>query len=216
MEWVHVVLALGCLGCGLLHLARLVLLRGDRLGEASHAAMGFGMAAMFSPLGDPMPAGVWIAVFVVTGIWFTGLALRSGLGTRDAGYHVVGAGAMLFMLLAGTRDAAGGHGHGGSGLGVVTVAGLLLAGFFAWHGLRCGDRLIATARGDEQACDCPVEPAAVPVREGAAAPPVTAAPAHAPPGAAPGRLAGLRSARTAAAAHIGIAGAMTVMFLQML
>ena len=55
MEWVHVVLAVGCLALGVLHLARLLLMRGDRVGEASHAAMGVGMAAMYSPLGDPVP-----------------------------------------------------------------------------------------------------------------------------------------------------------------
>jgi len=222
MEWVHMILALCCLGGGLLHLVRLFLLRGDRLGEASHAAMGFGMAAMFSPLGDPVPAVVWIVVFVVTGAWFTGLALRSGLGTRDAAYHVVGAGAMLFMLLAGSRDAAGGHSHGADGLGIASVLVLALAGFFTWHALRCGDRLIAAARGEAGAdCDCAPEggtDAAQPVATGASTPLVAlaAAPATGRAPAAAGRFAGIRSVRTGTALHIGMAGAMTVMFLPML
>ncbi|ODU00038.1 MAG: hypothetical protein ABS81_24565 [Pseudonocardia sp. SCN 72-86] len=225
MEWVHVLLALGCLALGVLHLARLILMRGDRVGEASHAAMGVGMAAMYSPLGDPVPDAVWLGVFAATGLWFAALAVRAGLGTRDAGYHVVCAVAMLFMLTMGGHDAAGGHG-GHGGIGLLSVAALLLAGFFAWHALRCGDRLVAAARGD---ADCGCEPdtvagttaadAGLAARTGNAlratvAPTVaTRALDAAPEG---GRLARLRSARTATGAHIAMAGAMTVMCLGML
>jgi hypothetical protein len=180
--------------------------------------MGFGMAAMFSPLGDPVPAAVWIAVFVVTGAWFTGLALRSGLGTRDAAYHVVGAGAMLFMLLAGSRDAAGGHFHGTDGLGIASVLVLALAGFFTWHALCCGDRLIAAARGEAgDGCDCAHDGGAEPAEPAAtrASTPLVAL-AAAPAIAAPVRFTGIRSVRTGTALHIGMAGAMTVMFLPML
>ncbi|GEL26587.1 hypothetical protein PSU4_55410 [Pseudonocardia sulfidoxydans NBRC 16205] len=209
MEWVHVILAVGCLGLGVLHLARLLLMRGDRVGEASHAAMGVGMAAMYSPLGDPVPDAVWLVVFAATGLWFAALAVRAGLGTRDAGYHVVCAVAMVFMLTMGGHDAAGGHG-GHGGIGLLSVAALALAGFFAWHALRCGDRLVAAARGD---ADCACEPAA----EGlfaTVAPPVATRSLDATPEV--GRLARLRSARTATGAHIAMAGAMTVMCLGML
>ncbi|RTL67457.1 MAG: DUF5134 domain-containing protein [Pseudonocardiaceae bacterium] len=209
MEWVHVVLALGCLALGVLHLARLLLMRGDRVGEASHAAMGVGMAAMYSPLGDPVPDAVWLVVFAATGLWFAALAVRAGLGTRDAGYHVVCAVAMLFMLTMGGHDAAGGHG-GHGGVGLLPVAALLLAGFFAWHALRCGDRLVSAARGE---ADCACEPATDGLRA-AVAPPV--ATRSLDTAVEPGRLARLRSARTATGAHIAMAGAMTVMCLGML
>lgn len=222
MEWVHVVLALSCLALGVLHLARLILMRGDRVGEASHAAMGVGMAAMYSPLGDPVPDAVWLVVFAATGLWFAALAVRAGLGTRDAGYHVVCAVAMLFMLTMGGHDAAGGHG-GHGGIGLLPVAALLLAGFFAWHALRCGDRLVSAARGD---ADCACEPGADAGDGGLAArtgnplgtnllgaPVATRALTTAP---ATGRMARLRSARTATGAHIAMAGAMTVMCLGML
>ncbi|MGD9989748.1 DUF5134 domain-containing protein [Pseudonocardia sp.] len=214
MEWVHVLLAMGCLGLGVLHLARLLLMRGDRVGEASHAAMGFGMAAMYSPLGDPVPDAVWLVVFAATGLWFAALAVRAGLGTRDAGYHVVCAVAMLFMLTMGGHEAAGGHG-GRGGIGLLPVAALALAGFFAWHALRCGDRLLAAARGE---ADCACGPDAgtdlaartgSPLRAGVSTRELTAAPAAA-------RMARLRSARTATGAHIAMAGAMTVMCLGML
>lgn len=227
MEWVHVLLAVGCLGLGVLHLARLWLMRGDRVGEASHAAMGFGMAAMYSPLGDPVPDAVWLVVFAATGLWFAALAVRAGIGTRDAGYHVVCAVAMLFMLTMGGHDAVGGHGgHGGhGGIGLLPVAALALAGFFAWHALRCGDRLLAAARGD---ADCACEPApdadrGLAARTGAllrgtAGPPAATRALDPVVAGAPvsGGMARLRSARTATGAHIAMAGAMTVMCLGML
>lgn len=142
-------LAVGCLVVGAFHLVRLRL---DPPREASHAAMGVGMAAMFSPFGDPVPAAAWIAVFTVCGAWFAADALRHPAGSRrtDAVHHVVGSGAMLFMLLgghgggvAGTGAVHAGHaGHGPEGGPVASsVVALVLAGYFAWHVLRCGDRL---------------------------------------------------------------------------
>lgn len=122
-------LALACLAVGGFHLARLGVLRADPLGEFSHAAMGIGMAAMFSPLGDPVPAPVWIAVFVLSGAGSASAALR-GRHRAHAVHHVVGSGAMLFMLL-------GGHGRGG---GLASLAAIALAGYFGWHVLRCADR----------------------------------------------------------------------------
>jgi hypothetical protein len=123
MVWVSGVLAIGCLAVGLLHLYRLVTLRGDVAGEASYAAMGLGMAAMFSPFDDPVPAPVWAAVFLCCA---AGVVLR---GAADVIHHVLGAAAMLFMLLTG-------HGHG-------SVVAIGLAAYFAWHVLRCLDRLAA-------------------------------------------------------------------------
>lgn len=140
MEWGSAALAVVCLVAGVLHVVRLVVVRRDVTVEASHAAMALGMAAMASPLGDPVPEPVWTGVFVVIAGWFAALALRTRSADRDAVHHVVGSGAMLFMLAA---DHAGGHAmvHGtGQLAAVVPVTAMGLTGYFAWHALRCADR----------------------------------------------------------------------------
>jgi len=134
--WVSGGLAVVCLGVGLLHLVRVVVLRQDMAGELSNAAMGLGMAAMFSPLGNPVPGPVWTVVFALGVAWFgAAVVLRRTFG-GDAGHHVVGGGAMLLMLAAGHSA----HGRGAAGaLGLASVAALGLTGYFAWHALRCAD-----------------------------------------------------------------------------
>jgi hypothetical protein len=132
--------SLVCLIIAALHLVRLVVLRDDVVGEASHAAMGIGMAAMFSPLGDPVPRQVWTAVFAVCAAWFAVLLLRR----REAAarHHVVGSAAMLFMIGTGTHA---GHEASAGGIGVGSVAAMALAGYFAWHALGCLDRVTRRA-----------------------------------------------------------------------
>lgn len=133
--WLAAAFAVVCLGVGLLHLLRVAVVRADVPGELSHAAMGLGMAAMFSPLDDPVPGPVWTAVFALGVVWFGGAVLRTR-AFGDAGHHVVGSGAMLLMLATGHSA----HGRGAAGtLGVASVAVLALAGYFAWHTLRCAD-----------------------------------------------------------------------------
>ncbi|MHA6792991.1 DUF5134 domain-containing protein [Pseudonocardia bannensis] len=205
MEWLSGFLAIVCLVLGVLHIIRLVALRTDVVGEGSHAAMGFGMAAMFSPLGDPVPAPVWTTVFVLTAAWFAALALRSGFGTADAGHHVICSGAMLFMLLTGAHRHGAGAGHAAGhsthaevgGFGLASVAAIVLVGYFAWHVLRCIDRV---SRPDRCA--------------GAAASPRPAADGGGAVALRPVRLS-LRTPRTAAVAHLVMGGAMTVMLLGM-
>ncbi len=158
MDWVSAGLAVVCLVVAALHLARLAVharaaaaVPGGAVGELSHAVMALGMAAMFSPLGDPLPVGLWAVVFVLCGAWFAAVALRSRDRGGDAAHHVVGSAAMLFMLFSGhghvdtgTGAAAGHpahHGGAGGGVGLVSVVAILLAGYFAWHALRCSDRL---------------------------------------------------------------------------
>lgn len=134
--WVAGAFAVVCLGVGLLHLLRAALRRLDVAGELSHAAMGLGMAAMFSPLGNPVPGPVWTVVFALGLAWFGSLVVRSRTFGGDAGHHAVGSGAMLLMLAAGHSA----HGRGAAGtLGVASLAALALTGYFAWHALRCAD-----------------------------------------------------------------------------
>ena len=147
MDWVSGALSIVCLAVVALHLARLVRPAGDALGgpigEVSHAVMALGMAAMFSPLGDPLPDPVWTVVYVLCGAWFAAVAVRDRSLHGDAAHHVVGSAAMLFMVL--THHNQGHAGHGGGGTGLVPLVAILLAGYFAWHALRCVDRLRADA-----------------------------------------------------------------------
>lgn len=187
MQVVTGALALCCLALGVLHLLRLALRRAEPAGEASHAAMCVGMAAMFSPLGDPVPAPVWVAIFGACLAWFGVVVLRARSMRGEPGHHVVGSGAMLFMVLAGHTDHVG-HGGHASGFTATSIAAILLAGYFAWHVLRCTDRLrVAVTR-----------PAAVATVGG----PVLVLPAIGTP-------------RVAAVAHIVMAVGMTVMLLGM-
>lgn len=135
--WVLGLVSIACLGGGLVHLARVVVVRSRIPGELCHAAMAVGMAAMFSPLGDPLPRPVWTVVFALGLVWFGAGAVRGRTLAGDAGHHAVGCAAMLLMLAAGH----GAHGRGAAGaLGVASVAALALTGYFAWHTLRCADR----------------------------------------------------------------------------
>jgi Domain of unknown function (DUF5134) len=148
--WTSALLAVACLAVAALHVLRLGVLRSDLPGEAAHAAMGLGMAAMFSPIGAPLPNTVWVVAFVVSGTWFGARALREGRLAGNAGHHVIGSVAMLVMLSAehshtpagGGAEHTGHAAHGGavSGFGLTTVVSVLLAGYFVWHVLRCTDR----------------------------------------------------------------------------
>jgi Domain of unknown function (DUF5134) len=138
MEWGSAALALACVVVGVLHVARIAVVRRDIAAESSHAAMALGMAAMASPVGDPVPEPVWTAMFVVIAGWFTVLALHTRSADRETVHHVVGSGAMLFMLPA---DHSAGHlPHDHPMSGVVAVTAMALTGYFAWHALRCADR----------------------------------------------------------------------------
>ena len=187
MEWGSGALAVVCLAVGLLHLVRLAVVRRDILGEASHVAMALGMAAMASPLGNPVPGPIWTAVFAVIAAWFGALVLRSGGFGGEPGHHVIGSAAMLFMLAA---DHTAGHGaHGASATrGIVPVAALALAGYFGWHVLRCADRCRTAA----------------PLVVGG------------PPAGSVAPVFSLRAPQTAAAGHLVLAASMTAMLLGML
>jgi len=201
MEWLSGGLAVACLVVGLLHLVRLAVRRRGAAVELSHAAMSLGMAAMFSPVGDPLPRPLWTAMFVCCAAWFTTALLRSGSLAGESPHHVVGSATMLFMLAAGHAapgdDAPSHAGHAGHAahdggaagtLGLASVAALVLAAYFAWYALCCADR-----------CRRP-GPA------GASAPPAGGAVAQVWSPAAP---------RIVVGAHLVMSAAMAVMLLGM-
>ncbi|WP_219413089.1 DUF5134 domain-containing protein [Pseudonocardia nigra] len=131
MTWVNGALAVVCLALAPLHVLRVALLRRDVAVEVSSAVMALGMAAMFSPLDDPLPQPVWTGAFVLSAAWFGALVVRGGGLHGEAGHHVIGSAAMLFMLAAGHTHAA---------TGIASVVAIALTGYFAWHALRCADR----------------------------------------------------------------------------
>ena len=136
------------LGSTALHVLRSAALRRDVGGELSHAAMAAGMAAMIAPVGQAVPGAIWLGLFAVCGAWSAGRFLRQwGTEARhDAGYHVLAALAMIFMLVLGSNHHAAVPMRpdlpAGIVLAVVSIPALLFAGYFLWHGLRCADRLV--------------------------------------------------------------------------
>jgi Domain of unknown function (DUF5134) len=190
MEWGSAALALACLAAAGLHLVRLAVHRRDRTGEAAHAAMALGMAAMASPLGDPVPEPVWTGVYVLIALWFTALVLRTRSTGGDAVHHVVGSGAMLFMLAADHSAGHPAHGHPVSGL--VPVTAMALTGYFAWHALRCADR--CRRAPDPAPCAADPSPGALALRVPALS---------------------LRTPQAGAAGHLVAAVAMSAMLLGM-
>lgn len=223
--WLQWSFAVACLTVGGYYAAALIARRGGRrestrmltdVGhDLSHLLMALGMAAMFSPIGAPVPRLVWVAAFGLSAAWFASSALRAGLthegwDADSTAHHLVANLAMLFMLMSPSHHAAtgaaGGPGHEGhtgaaAGAGWLTAAlgtgpigtGLvvLLAGYFAWHTLRALRRVFGTGSAAQP------EPAgtgsvAVVTRSG----PTTS--------------------RLAAAGHVVMGTAMTVMFGLML
>jgi hypothetical protein len=169
-----------CLVVALHHLGRLAGSPGAAPSAGAHAVMGLGMAAMFVPALDPVPRPVWVAVFVVSGAWFAATAMRDGALAGDPAHHVVGAAAMLFMLL-------GGHDHGtsaavdpehahhaagaeGSPALLTTVIALLRAGWFLADVVRTVLRPTGAAPVSAVGNALPVKvPVKVPVRAPVAA-----------------------------------------------
>ena len=124
MAWVSTLLCLLCLAVAAVHVLRLVAAPTD-VGEAAHALMGLGMAAMLSPVGDPVPNPVWVGAFACSSLWFAASALRKGTWASPSVHHVVGGMAMLVMLAPSSGPPAsggaesGGHAHAaGEGVGM--------------------------------------------------------------------------------------------------
>jgi hypothetical protein len=133
--------------------AALVRPRCGRSAAAAHVLMGLGMAAMFSPWGDPVPPLLGASVFAALALWFGARLLRGVLaGPGGAAHLVVAPAAMAAMYLS--------HGHGGHHAGGVLLAALwlALAGYFgghaaasagrvqrAWAGVPAGDGVLVAA-----------------------------------------------------------------------
>jgi hypothetical protein len=172
----------------------------DRTADAAHVLMGLGMAGMFAPTGDPVPAPLGLVVFAAIAAWFTARLLRGDSGRAGGAAHLVVAPvAMAFMYLAmdttmapdmeATAETAS-SGHAGhltgatdTGVGAMLLAALslVIAAYFVWHTWDVAGR-------------APRAPAANP--EGPT-----------------GRLA--LATRAVPAAHVAMSGLMASMFLQM-
>jgi hypothetical protein len=142
VDWSDGLLGLACLLAGLFHIGMLLAGRARFAPAAAHAAMGIGMAAMFVPAAVPVPRPVWVALFLVITAWFAAAGIRAGSLLGDAGAHVVGAVAMLYMLLGPAHGGGATHGvvdsahvHHGGGSGAATtllLLSLIALGFAAW------------------------------------------------------------------------------------
>ncbi|WP_406480621.1 DUF5134 domain-containing protein [Streptomyces sp. NBC_01615] len=113
----------------------------QRRTAGGEALMGFGMAAMAVPAAVATPPRwAWLAYAAL----FGATAVRALWASRTSPHHLhhlMGAGAMVYM--AGVMAASPGHhGHGGSGIPLVT--GVLLL-YFAGYVLRSGVRLLPLA-----------------------------------------------------------------------
>lgn len=123
----------------------------DHSAEASHGLMSLGMAAMFWPWDNPVPAQYWQVLFSIVAAWFTVRLLRRGARTatilpsgpgRGADlHHVLGSLAMVYML----AGAPAGHHmtHGmempGPGIALPALAWVFVAYFLlfaVWLGVR--------------------------------------------------------------------------------
>lgn len=143
VDWLAGPFAVLCVGIGLLYTVMVITRNARSTSGLAHALMGVGMAAMFAPRFDPLPWVGWVAIFVLIGAWFGAAALREGPRFGEPAHHVVGAAAMIFMLLAHRHDAAPAmvvdppHAHHGAAAGSGTAAfsalALVLAAYFVAH-----------------------------------------------------------------------------------
>ncbi|MDN5933492.1 MAG: DUF5134 domain-containing protein [Pseudonocardia sp.] len=202
-SWSGVPLAVACALAGLFFVRQLATGREGLVPAAAHVVMAAGMTAMFVPALDPIPVPVWASLFLLIGAWFGAVAIRTGSLLGEPGHHVVGATAMLFMLVGATGhthaapavSTAGGGEHAqhaaaaaasGGGLTTTAIALALAAWFLA-------DLVRRPARAQRPVG--PASPGAVPAGVQMAARPRVAVGARAP--------------------HLVMSGAMTVMLLGM-
>ncbi|MGH3567171.1 MAG: DUF5134 domain-containing protein [Pseudonocardia sp.] len=202
--WLDGPLAVLSLGIGLLYTVMVITRKARPTSGLAHALMGVGMAAMFVPRFDPLPRAGWVAIFVLIGAWFGATALREGRRFGEPAHHVVGAAAMVFMLLAHRHDTAPAaavepaHAHHGAAAGGGTAAfsalALVLAAYFVAHAVH---HLLARGPAD-----------AVPGLPGRGS-----ADAEPAPAGAIGVLARVSAQRAVPASHVVMGATMAVMLL---
>ncbi|MGH3934253.1 MAG: DUF5134 domain-containing protein [Pseudonocardiaceae bacterium] len=101
----------------------------DRGADASHGVMSLGMAAMFWPWGNPLPARYGQLLFSVVAALFAFRLLQQGprsatISQPDRGrgadlHHVLGSLAMVYMLAASPAAQHMGHGMNMPGPGIT-------------------------------------------------------------------------------------------------
>ncbi|WP_326569800.1 DUF5134 domain-containing protein [Amycolatopsis rhabdoformis] len=105
---VFAVLALPCV----LRLVRLDYARlgtGVRNADLAELLLVVAMVAMISPVGGPIPAAGWQAVFALTAAWFGFAWWRGRRQASGCAHHALSAAAMLYMVTAMPHD---GMAHG--------------------------------------------------------------------------------------------------------
>ncbi|MGH3981136.1 MAG: DUF5134 domain-containing protein [Pseudonocardiaceae bacterium] len=123
----------------------------DRGADASHGVMSLGMAAMFWPWGNPVPALYWQVLFSVIAAWFAVRLLRRAAQSvaipqpgpdRAADlHHVLGSLAMVYMLagIPGGHHMTHGMAMAGPGLALPVLAWAFVVYFLVfavWLGAR--------------------------------------------------------------------------------
>lgn len=120
----------------------------DCQADLAEVLMVVAMGAMVSPIGGPIPAAGWQAVFALVAAWFAVTAVR---GRRSgAAHHAICAAAMLYMLTAMPGHATG---HGPwltmsrmPGRLAVPALAIIAVGYFAVDAMLSGRSTIRVAR----------------------------------------------------------------------
>ncbi|RLK60528.1 DUF5134 domain-containing protein [Actinokineospora cianjurensis] len=123
--------------------------------DTAHTTMALGMAVMCSPVGGPLPAAGWQAVFTLVTAWFLGATLlrghRAPIGWHGPDWqHAVAGLGMLYMLLAVPHTAhsmsvswTGPH----TGSAALPALGWAFVAFFAIQAVRLGPAVLRGDRG---------------------------------------------------------------------
>ena len=146
-EWLRWLLTGAFLGVSAYCVARLVRAGRDYPGcaravDLAHVLMGVGMAVMVSPIGGPLPHAGWETVFLLLAVWFVGAwLLARGTPVPDwhgsTLHHALGAGAMLYLMVASRSDHMDMGAAWSSGQAMQSAAlpvlGWVLAGYLLVH-----------------------------------------------------------------------------------
>ncbi|MET8773258.1 DUF5134 domain-containing protein [Streptomyces sp. NPDC004658] len=116
----------------------------QRRAAGGEALMGFGMAAMAVPAAVFTPPGwawpLYAAVFGAAALRALWAVRRGARGAPHHLHHLVGSAAMIYMAVAmAASPPAAHHGHGGTGVPLLTGALLL---YFTGYVLLAGARLV--------------------------------------------------------------------------